>query len=242
MVVSGSTDIGHRYDENQDSYRAGILSGELAWLVLCDGMGGLSSGRLASQLAVNAVSQWMSEHLIDCVTKEDVTATMTAAIHHANDIVFDETIHLGQNQAMGTTVVVAVIFEGEVFTAHCGDSRAYLYQRGELIQLTKDHSFVQNLVDVGSITEEQAYQHPRRNLITRALGVEPRVSPELNHCSIRKGDTLFLCSDGLSNVVSAAKMKQILKYHDFYECPGLLVGEAVQLGGTDNITTVMVRV
>ena len=125
---------------------------------------------------------------------------------------------------------------------HAGDSRTYLFHEGEMRQITRDHSMVQQLVDSGKITREQAAQHPKKNLITRALGVSANIVPEYNRCEIEVGDILLLCSDGLTNMISDEEIALVLREVPFFEAPSILVDRALQAGGQDNITVLLMGV
>ena len=125
---------------------------------------------------------------------------------------------------------------------HAGDSRAYLFHESEMRQITRDHSMVQQLVDSGKITREQAAQHPKKNLITRALGVSANIVPEYNRCEIEVGDILLLCSDGLTNMISDEEIALVLREVPFFEAPSILVDRALQAGGQDNITVLLMGV
>ena len=127
---------------------------------------------------------------------------------------------------MGTTAVCALVRGGKAYLSHAGDSRAYLYRDGKLAQLTHDHSYVQELVDCGTITQEQAEHHPQKNIITRALGVDYRLEPEFTSCPVQQGDLLLLCTDGLTNVLPKDKMEELLTKGGFYDIPDRLVDAA----------------
>lgn len=143
---------------------------------------------------------------------------------------------------MGTTGVCAYGRRGAGACVHAGDSRAYLFHEGEMRQITRDHSMVQQLVDSGKITREQAAQHPKKNLITRALGVSANIVPEYNRCEIEVGDILLLCSDGLTNMISDEEIALVLREVPFFEAPSILVDRALQAGGQDNITVLLMGV
>ena len=140
---------------------------------------------------------------------------------------------------MGTTAVCALVRSGRIFLCHAGDSRAYLYRDGKLTQLTHDHSYVQELVDCGTITVEEAEHHPQKNIITRALGVDYRLVPEFTSAALRGGDLLLLCSDGLTNAVPRDEIEQLLAAGPFYDLPDKLIHAANENGGPDNITALL---
>ncbi|MBQ8994981.1 MAG: protein phosphatase 2C domain-containing protein, partial [Oscillospiraceae bacterium] len=147
MTLAGYTDIGYKYEENQDCYRAGKINDSLGWMLLCDGMGGLSHGKTASHIAVDIVSSAMGDELLNVVTPQDKAAYLTIVCQKANRAVFDASVRIGGNQMMGTTMVLAVVDGQDATILHCGDSRVYHYQRRTMKQLTRDHSYVQELID-----------------------------------------------------------------------------------------------
>ena len=140
---------------------------------------------------------------------------------------------------MGTTAVCALVRSGQIYLCHAGDSRAYLFRDGKLVQLTHDHSYVQELVDCGTITVEEAEHHPQKNIITRALGVDYRLESEYTHAALHGGDLLLLCSDGLTNAVPREQMETLLRSGTFYDLPDRLVHAANENGGPDNITALL---
>ena len=160
----------------------------------------------------------------------------------ANRFVFQKALREEELAGMGTTAVCALVRGGKVFLCHAGDSRAYLYRDGRLAQLTHDHSYVQELVDCGTITEEEAEHHPQKNIITRALGVDYRLEPEVTSVQLQAKDLLLLCSDGLTNMVPVEQMEQLLAQGPFYDLPDRLVDAANENGGSDNITALLLAV
>ena len=159
-----------------------------------------------------------------------------------NRAVYEKATSDPEMMGMGTTGVCAYAGGGMAHVVHAGDSRAYLFHEGEMRQITRDHSMVQQLVDSGKITREQAAQHPKKNLITRALGVSANIVPEYNRCEIEVGDILLLCSDGLTNMISDEEIALVLREVPFFEAPSILVDRALQAGGQDNITVLLMGV
>ena len=176
MKLAGKTDVGRVRQENQDDYRAGELPGDAAWVLVCDGMGGARGGREASQSACNVIERCFQEQYAQCMPGEE-EAFLKRALISANRFIFQKAMHEEAFAGMGTTAVCALVRAGQAFLCHAGDSRAYLYRDGKLTQLTHDHSYVQELVDCGTITVEEAEHHPQKNIITKALGVDYRLEP-----------------------------------------------------------------
>lgn len=242
MRLVAKTDIGNQRAENQDSYRAGRLPDDTAWAVVCDGMGGARGGRLASNLATDKMQSVFLKGIADVHNEETAYDLLCEAVEEANDAVYTKAMENPSTRGMGTTAVCAVIRGGMAYYAHVGDSRAYLYHGHTLSQLTRDHSMVQELVEQGAITEQEAATHPRKNLITRALGVGAEVLPDCNSIPVRQGDILLLCSDGLSNFVTIDQMESILEKDDFFTAADRMVDAALEAGGLDNITVLLVEV
>jgi PPM family protein phosphatase len=225
-----STDTGLQRRANEDS-----LLARSPLFVVADGMGGAQAGEVASKIAVDA----FEDGLGDTSTPEQSLASRALAanarIHelsHSND----------EHAGMGTTLTAVYVAAQEIAIAHVGDSRAYCLRDGELIQLTSDHSLVDELVRQGKITPQQAVDHPQRSVITRALGPEPAV--EIDTCSYRAraGDVYLLCSDGLTTMLSEQRVAEILRSHARLRDAGeALITAANQAGGRDNITVVLFR-
>ena len=242
MKLAGKTDVGRVRQDNQDDYRAGKLPGDAAWLLVCDGMGGARGGREASQSACNIIERCFQEQYTSkCLPGEEETF-LKKTLLSANRFVFQKAMQDESLAGMGTTAVCALVRSGRIFLCHAGDSRAYLYRDGKLTQLTHDHSYVQELVDCGTITEEEAEHHPQKNIITRALGVDYRLEPEVTSVQLQAKDLLLLCSDGLTNMVPVEQMEQLLAQSPFYDLPDRLVDAANENGGSDNITALLLAV
>lgn len=241
MKLAGKTDVGRVRQENQDDYRAGELPGGAVWALVCDGMGGAKGGREASQGACNVIENFFQEQYAQCGAGQE-EPFLKKALLYANRFVFQKAAHEEALAGMGTTAVCALVRSGNVYLCHAGDSRAYLIRDGKLTQLTHDHSYVQELVDCGTITEEEAEHHPQKNIITRALGVDYRLEPEFATAQLHSGDILLLCSDGLTNAVPKEQLEQLLRTGKFYDLPDLLIRTANENGGPDNITALLLCV
>lgn len=239
MRVAASTDPGCKHESNQDSYKAGRLPNGTSWMVLCDGMGGVASGGKASAFAVDFIEAAAESALVDAQSDEAVREFMAATIARCNSEIYAISRDDQDRIIMGTTMVFAVVYDARAHILHAGDSRAYIVNQREIRQITRDHSMVQELVDSGKITEEQARNHPNRNIITSALGVESELKTDYNERKLKKGDLLLLCSDGLSNMLRDEEIAKIIRENDFFRAPDLLVKRAVELGGFDNITAVL---
>ncbi len=241
MKLAGKTDVGRVRQENQDDYRAGELPGGAVWALVCDGMGGAKGGREASQGACNVIENFFQEQYAQCGAGQE-EPFLKKALLYANRFVFQKAAHEEALAGMGTTAVCALVRSGNVYLCHAGDSRAYLIRDGKLIQLTHDHSYVQELVDCGTITEEEAEHHPQKNIITKALGVDYRLEPEFTAAKLKREDRLLLCTDGLTNMVPVEEMEELLAQGTFYDLPDRLIEAANAHGGSDNITALLLAV
>lgn len=232
------THPGCRHGENQDHYRAGRLADDTHWMVLCDGMGGAASGGEASGMAVAFLAEHIERRMPDLLGEQEVKRFLQELAGRCNRLILEQGNSQAQPVTMGTTLVMAVVRGGLAQMIHAGDSRAYVMQKGILRQITHDHSVVQELLDCGKITPEQAYNHPNKNIITSALGVDVYTKIDYNEVRLGKGDLLLLCSDGLTNMLKDAEIAHILRETEFFHIAARLVERAVEAGGYDNITTV----
>jgi len=225
---------------NEDCYSVGHLADGGVWAVICDGMGGAAGGNVASQTAVQFISDTIRGAYQEHMASRSIKHMLVAALDNANTKVYDLAMGDPELSGMGTTVVAAVVAGDRVYIAHAGDSRAYLFGAGGMMQLTKDHSVVQAMVDTGQLTQAEANVHPRKNLITRVLGVEETL--EVDYCEeeFRPGSVLLLCTDGLTNCVDMEQVPLMLRTTGFANLAQDLVDLANRNGGTDNITVAAV--
>ena len=237
MRIYSKIDIGKERSLNQDAFFAGEIGEDIAFAVVCDGMGGANAGDIASQTAVKTISEYIVNSYRRKITIHDFLKILKNAILSANITVYNMAEKDENLKGMGTTVVVAVVKENEVAIAHVGDSRIYLIN-DEITQLTRDHSVVQALIESGEITPEDAALHPRKNVITRALGVEADVSVDTAELVLQDNETLLLCTDGLTNFVTDEDIHETFKQNDVSLVPEKLIELANAGGGGDNITAV----
>lgn len=249
LTCGHKTDVGRARKSNQDSL-AVVGSEQLAHrvdglFVVADGMGGHAGGEIASRVVVETVPAVVREVLSERngrATDEVLAESVREALRAANEAVWKQARANPELRGMGTTCVTALVRNGVAAIANIGDSRAYLLREGELIQLTRDHSLVQEHVRAGDLTEEEARASRYRNVITRAIGMTDRVEPDIDLIELRTGDTLLLCSDGLTTMVDDAEIARTLAAcADPQEACEELVAAANERGGEDNITAVVVR-
>jgi len=235
MDLGAATHPGYVRADNEDGFYA---SGEHAVFAVADGMGGHECGEVASHLALEAIIQ----HAEGIAQAEPTAlpAQLHQAIQDANAAILSQTVDQDARSRMGTTIVVAAIHGDRLYFAHIGDSRLYLLRGDLFTQLTRDHSLVQTMVDRGEITPEEAAIHPLRHQITRVVGGDDYISPEIASQALEPGDLVLLCTDGLSGVVEPDILRGILTGKGTcQEKADALIQAALQAGGPDNITTVL---
>jgi serine/threonine protein phosphatase PrpC len=241
MKTAFRTDVGQIRSINED--RAVITELPNGWLlaVLADGMGGHQAGDVASQSAVDRLASELAQ-LESGRPDGELRDHLRETIARANAYIHAQSVSRPELAGMGTTLVAALASPERVFIAHVGDSRAYLLRGDELVQLTEDHSLVNELVRSGQISPEEAKAHPQRNVLTRALGTEPFVAPDLHELEWSAGDLLLLCTDGLTNMINDADILGTLKSGtDLDAMAERLVEQALEAGGSDNVSVILVR-
>lgn len=224
------TDVGCVRDHNEDSL---LVAPPL--FAVADGMGGHAAGEVASEIAITVLGE-KAPHTPDA-------AALGRAVEDANRAVILAANEKRGRAGMGTTITAAVLQKDRLVIAQVGDSRAYLLHQGRLQQLTRDHSLMADMIEAGRLTPEEARTHPNRSVITRALGSDPRMVPDLYEITVETGDRLLLCSDGLSSMVEDSAIESTLaRTRDPQRCASMLVNEAIAAGGYDNVTVVVVDV
>lgn len=240
MRIVAKTDKGIVRDSNQDAYAVGEFSDEVVWSVVCDGMGGVAGGNIASALAVKVISDKINASYRENMKDASIKNMLDSALTAANIEVYDFSVVKPELQGMGTTVVCAIVRDNQAYIAHAGDSRAYVVNRDEITQITTDHSMVQDLLSKGKITSEEAENHPNKNIITRAVGVDKSIKIDFAQVDLNDDDVLLLCTDGLSNYVSNDEILEIMSDGKHYAYADRLVNKANNNGGGDNITVVII--
>ena len=239
MRMTGDTHIGLVRSSNQDALKYGPLGdGGVYYAVVCDGMGGANGGNIASNIAIDIIAQRIQEAYADGNSPRTPAHLLESAMAAANIKIFDKAKNDPAMEGMGTTVVVVIVDGRNAYISHVGDSRLYLYRDNTLQQITRDHSVVQEMIESGQLTEEQARSHPRKHFITRALGVSEMEEGEYDELELHSGDKLLLCTDGLTNMVENEILSDILASND-ESIIDVLIQTALDNGGSDNITTVL---
>ncbi|MDD6062334.1 MAG: Stp1/IreP family PP2C-type Ser/Thr phosphatase [Oscillospiraceae bacterium] len=239
MKIFQKTDIGMVRKMNQDACQAGEFPDGMAWAVVCDGMGGAASGDVASTTAVRIISERIHASYREGMQANSIRSLLFSAIEAANAVVYEMSCSNPAFEGMGTTVVAAVVRDSAVYVAHAGDSRAYRITGENIFQLTRDHSMVQAMVDRGQITASEAKDHPRKNIITRALGVDKNILIDFCEEPFEPGDTLLICTDGLTNTVDDLDILRTL-HEQSADVSEQLIRLANAHGGQDNITVVAI--
>ena len=240
MKIWGITDIGAVRSDNQDSYRIEQIGDEAALVAVCDGMGGARAGNVASSVAADALVGALETAAEASGEPKPWPEILSDAVCAANRAVHELSRSREEYHGMGTTLVAALITDARIYVANVGDSRCYQIREGAMERVSRDHSLVEDLVERGEITREEARHHPKRNLITRALGVDRDVKVDLferENC----GGYLLLCSDGLSNLVTEEELRTEIVREDKETCCSRLLQLALVRGAPDNVTAVVVQ-
>ncbi len=249
LEIAAATHTGMVRSHNEDTIGS---DPSIGLAVLADGMGGYNAGEVASGIAVALVTKQTREllsrlgmSLSEEADRQSIAAEiLTDAISHANSSIFQAANSQPQYSGMGTTLVVALLSDNRINVAHVGDSRLYRLRDAELVQLTRDHSLLQEQIDSGMITKEMARRSQNKNLVTRAVGIEPAVEPEFNSFEVREGDTYLLCSDGLNDMVEDDDIHLTLTalQANLPLAANQLVQMANDNGGRDNVSVILVQV
>ncbi|MBE6774731.1 MAG: Stp1/IreP family PP2C-type Ser/Thr phosphatase [Ruminococcaceae bacterium] len=241
MKITGKTDIGAVRSKNEDAFDYGVLPDGTVWGIVCDGMGGVHGGKVASAAAIEMVSEKIKKCYNPSMSVTSLENLLLSAITTANVDVFDRGVYDSSLKGMGTTIVAVLIKGNEACIAHVGDSRAYIMDKDSIRQITKDHSLVQEMLDKGQITKEEYENNPIKNIITRAMGVEEGIDIEFDYVCLQEGECMLLCTDGLSGMISDRHIHEIYLSTDFDSLAQKYIDEANSNGGKDNITVVIME-
>lgn len=242
MKAWGITDIGLRRRENQDTYAFEVFGApDTVVAVVCDGMGGVSGGQLASSLAVSTFMEELHNCAHSEMTVEQVCEMETHCVRRANSAVYERSRESEEYRGMGTTLVAAVVSPDTAVVCNVGDSRAYHISSSGIHRITRDHSVVESLLQAGNITPEEARTHPNRNLITRALGPDRETEADCFTLPLADGDYILLCSDGLVVTVEDAEMLDVIcGVPDGEQALERLLDLSKSRGAPDNVTAVLI--
>lgn len=240
MRILGKSDVGKAREMNQDSFYVSDIKDGIKLFILADGMGGYKGGEIASNLAVASSKSFICNNFPNIIKeKEEILKLISDAIEYANFVVYEKSKESTEISDMGTTLDICLIYNNKVFIGHIGDSRVYRIRKNIIRKLTNDHSYVAKLVKEGKITKEEAYDHPRKNMLLKAIGCNSLVEPDVMYKGFIKDDILLMCSDGLTNMLKDEEIYQILLENP--EKPvETLIKKANDAGGSDNITAIIV--
>ena len=247
LEFAALSDIGLIRSNNEDTI---VIKPEYGLAILADGMGGHNAGEVASNMATAVIQQSLTARLQHAMSdmesdfSEYLQPWVTDAIVLANTYIYEASRYEADCDGMGTTIVLALHYKDRLTIAHVGDSRAYRFRQGQLEQLTHDHSWLQEHIDVGLISPEMARFSSSKNLITRALGIAPYIEVELHDCRSQAGDIILLCSDGLTDMLSDQVMCDVLACNgsDLPAVCKKLIQLANDSGGRDNVSVILVKV
>lgn len=238
MKTAALTDVGKIRKINEDSMKV-FTSDEYSYAIVADGMGGHQAGEIASAMAVDVITDYVAEYMTPKLDRFQSMEVMRQAFLAANCAIYEYSCENESVMGMGTTTTMCMVRGGFVIYAHVGDSRAYMIGDG-IVQITRDHSFVQELVKLGQITPEEAKHHPRRNYITRAMGVEAFVRIDTG-VKPYNGEKLLLCSDGLFGEIEDGELFNTVKNNSAETAVNTLIELANERGGSDNITAIVME-
>ena len=240
MQIFAKTDIGRERKLNEDYYYAAKPDDKIKLFILADGMGGYNGGEVASKMAVEKAKTYIEKNFNkNKESKEKIEQLLKDAVRYSNEEVYKKSVSKKELQGMGTTLDICLIYNSKIYIAHIGDSRVYRIRKDFIRKITRDDSYVQTLIEDGKITKEEAFNHPKKNMITKALGCTPEVEPEIYTKTFIKNDIILMTSDGLTNMVKEEEIKNITK-NDKENSAESLVQKANENGGYDNITVVII--
>ncbi len=241
MISAAYSDIGKKRIANEDSYFVSEFTQNTGYIIVADGMGGHKGGATASKMTVDCIKDYFSKHF-NLENEREIRKILKESIENANKIVYDAARKDEALLGMGTTVVLCLVEDNNLYIANVGDSRLYHISKDKINQVTKDHSVVQELIDRGEISENEAESHPNKNLITRAVGSSVDIEIDFYKFKANKDDIIVICTDGLSNMIKKDEIKKIVTDEkNLDRAVTRLVDEANLRGGFDNITVAAMK-
>ena len=241
IIAYAKSDVGKVREMNQDSYYISDLQSPVKLYLLADGMGGYKGGEIASSLAITCARNYIENNFKEASKdRESLIQLVASSMEYANMVVYEKSKENKELEGMGTTLEVCLIYNNKVYIGHVGDSRVYRIRKDFIRKLTQDHSYVQKLLKDGTITKEEAENHPKKNMLMKALGCNAFVEPDVTVKGFLKDDILIMTSDGLTNMVKQEDIFKIAK-GNIEKAPIKLVDLANENGGLDNITVVIIK-
>lgn len=240
MKIFAKSDVGKAREMNQDYFFVSNSEDDIKLFILADGMGGYNGGEVASSLATQVTKSYILNNFNKIEhDKESILKLIKNAVEYANMVVYEKSKKEKDLEGMGTTIEVCLIYNNKVYIGHVGDSRVYRLRKEFFRKLTKDHSYVEQLVEDGTISKEEAYNHPKKNMLTKALGCTAFVEPDCLVKGFLKGDIILISSDGLTNMIKEEEIYNIIKQNP-ETAVDKLIEKANLNGGYDNITVIII--
>lgn len=241
MKAFAKSDVGKAREINEDYYYISNEEDNIQVFILADGMGGYNGGEIASKLATITALKYIQNNFETIPKeKEDILNLVKSAMEYANMVVYEKASKEKELEGMGTTLEVCLIYNNRAYIGHIGDSRIYRIRQEFIRKLTHDHSYVQKLVRDGTITKEEAEHHPKKNMLTKALGCTTFIEPDITIKGLQKDDVVLICSDGLTNMLEEKEIYEIVRQEGELAAERL-VQKANDNGGYDNITAIVIR-
>ena len=241
MEAFAKSDVGKARDMNQDYYYISMPQEEPQIFILADGMGGYKGGEVASCLATKTALSYIKTNFEKILKdKEEILKLIKSAMEYANMVVYEKSNQEKELEGMGTTLEICLIYNNKIYIGHVGDSRIYRIRKEFIRKLTHDHSYVEKLVKDGTITRQEAMHHPKKNMLTKALGCTSFVEPDVTVKGFIKDDIILICSDGLTNMLEEEEIYEIIK-EDYTLAPNRLIDKANENGGYDNVTAIVIK-
>lgn len=241
MRVYAKTDIGKARQMNQDFYYISQKNEDMCLCILADGMGGYNGGEIASSLATNSAKEYIEENFDKIEhTEKEVMNLIKYAMEYANKAVLEKSKENEELEQMGTTLEICIIYNGKAYIGHIGDSRIYRIRKNIIRRITTDHSYVEKLVKDGTITREEAFYHPKKNMLMKALGCNEAIEPDIMVKEFLEKDIILMCSDGLTNMLTEEAIYNIVQEEPKTACEKL-VKKANENGGYDNISVILIK-
>lgn len=241
MRAFAKTDIGKAREMNQDFIYVSEEINGMRLCILADGMGGYNGGEIASKLATNSAKYYIEGNFGAIVpTLENIENLIRKAMNYANEVVYEKSKENEELEQMGTTLEICIMYGNKVYIGHIGDSRIYRIRNNIIRRITTDHSYVETLVKDGTITREEAFSHPKKNMLIKALGCAGEIEPDITAKGFLPGDKILMCSDGLTNMLKEDEIYNIVE-ENIEEACNKLVEKANEQGGYDNISVIIVE-
>ncbi|MCL2859570.1 MAG: Stp1/IreP family PP2C-type Ser/Thr phosphatase [Oscillospiraceae bacterium] len=240
LKITAKTDVGKLREINEDSYYVYEDEQEYKLCMLADGMGGYDGGEVASNLSILTAKKYIENNIAKVLNDENIIEVLKGAILEAHNEILIKAERINDLEEMGTTLDICLINNNKLYIAHVGDGRVYMIRDGEIKQITVDHSFVEDLIREGTITREEAENHPKKHMLMKALGGEMNITPDTYIEELKEHDKILMCTDGLSNMLKKDEIFEIIQ-NNKESAHNELVNMANKKGGRDNITVIVIE-